>query len=114
MKTTIRMGLALLCASVPAAFGQPAATPTPAPAGAPAPRAAAPSPTPKEDPLARARREPAKEEVSRTGKGANAEKDRDKPPAKGGLQSSTFTGLELRSLGPALTSGRIIDIAVDP
>src|SRR5437588_1695879 len=26
----------------------------------------------------------------------------------------TFAGLELRSLGPALTSGRIIDLAVDP
>src|SRR5687768_501915 len=26
----------------------------------------------------------------------------------------TFTGLELRELGPALTSGRILDLAVDP
>src|ERR1700687_880435 len=26
----------------------------------------------------------------------------------------TFAGLELRPLGPALTSGRIIDLAVDP
>src|ERR687884_614260 len=26
----------------------------------------------------------------------------------------TFTGLELRPIGPALTSGRIIDVAVDP
>src|SRR5438105_13617707 len=26
----------------------------------------------------------------------------------------TFTGLELRPIGPALTSGRIIDLAVDP
>ena len=26
----------------------------------------------------------------------------------------TFAGLELRELGPALTSGRIIDLAVDP
>ena len=25
-----------------------------------------------------------------------------------------FTGLELRNIGPALTSGRIIDLAVDP
>src|SRR5437762_7285548 len=26
----------------------------------------------------------------------------------------TFTGLELRPIGPALTSGRILDLAVDP
>ncbi len=30
------------------------------------------------------------------------------------LSSSTFTGLKFRSVGPALTSGRIIDIAVNP
>ncbi|MEE8138363.1 MAG: glycosyl hydrolase, partial [Thermoanaerobaculia bacterium] len=30
------------------------------------------------------------------------------------LSADTFAGLELRSLGPALTSGRISDIAVDP
>lgn len=30
------------------------------------------------------------------------------------LSSETFTGLELRSIGPALMSGRIADIAVDP
>jgi photosystem II stability/assembly factor-like uncharacterized protein len=30
------------------------------------------------------------------------------------LKAETFTGLELRSIGPALMSGRIADIAVDP
>jgi photosystem II stability/assembly factor-like uncharacterized protein len=30
------------------------------------------------------------------------------------MTSATFTGLELRSIGPAVTSGRIIDIAVSP
>ena len=30
------------------------------------------------------------------------------------LMSDTFSGLELRSIGPALMSGRIADIAVDP
>jgi photosystem II stability/assembly factor-like uncharacterized protein len=30
------------------------------------------------------------------------------------LSSKTFTGLELRSIGPALMSGRIADIAIDP
>lgn len=28
--------------------------------------------------------------------------------------ASTFAGLELRNIGPALTSGRVVDIAVDP
>jgi photosystem II stability/assembly factor-like uncharacterized protein len=44
-----------------------------------------------------------------------AEKDeKKKEEEKGGLNASTFAGLEFRSLGPALTSGRIVDIAVDP
>jgi photosystem II stability/assembly factor-like uncharacterized protein len=37
--------------------------------------------------------------------------DDDKPPE---LNSSLVSGLELRGIGPALMSGRIIDIAVDP
>jgi len=38
------------------------------------------------------------------------EKEEDEGPFK----ASTFTGLALRSIGPALTSGRISDIAVNP
>jgi photosystem II stability/assembly factor-like uncharacterized protein len=41
----------------------------------------------------------------------------DKPDGaapKDALSADTFAGLELRSLGPALTSGRVADIAVDP
>jgi hypothetical protein len=37
--------------------------------------------------------------------------DDDKPPE---LDSALVSGLELRGIGPALMSGRIIDIAVDP
>jgi photosystem II stability/assembly factor-like uncharacterized protein len=33
---------------------------------------------------------------------------------EGPLSSATFAGLALRSIGPALTSGRIADLAVDP
>lgn len=33
---------------------------------------------------------------------------------KGPMSSGTFSGLQFRSLGPALTSGRIADFAVDP
>ena len=31
-----------------------------------------------------------------------------------GFNESTFSGLEFRSIGPALMSGRIADIAIDP
>ncbi len=34
------------------------------------------------------------------------------PPSK--YDDSTFAGLELRGIGPAMTSGRIVDLAVDP
>ena len=33
---------------------------------------------------------------------------------KGKYKSATFNGLELRCIGPALTSGRIADLAVNP
>ena len=35
-------------------------------------------------------------------------------PAKDSLSSSTFSGLKFRSIGPAFTSGRISDFAVNP
>ncbi|HVS63198.1 MAG TPA: glycosyl hydrolase [Thermoanaerobaculia bacterium] len=35
-------------------------------------------------------------------------------PEKGPLSSATFSGLKLRSIGPAVASGRIVDLAVDP
>ena len=41
-----------------------------------------------------------------------AAKDDEKP--KGGWSADTWSGLELRGIGPAVTSGRIADIAVDP
>ncbi|HEV8239516.1 MAG TPA: glycosyl hydrolase [Thermoanaerobaculia bacterium] len=43
--------------------------------------------------------------------------DADKPKdeeKKEAFSSSTFKGLALREIGPALTSGRVVDIAVDP
>lgn len=45
---------------------------------------------------------------------ANASKGDGKPEKKGGMSADTWSGLELRAIGPALTSGRIGDIAVDP
>jgi photosystem II stability/assembly factor-like uncharacterized protein len=40
------------------------------------------------------------------------EPEAEKP--KGGWSADTWSGLELRSIGPAVTSGRVADIAVDP
>jgi photosystem II stability/assembly factor-like uncharacterized protein len=42
-----------------------------------------------------------------------AEKAEDEKP-KGGWSADTWSGLELRGIGPAVTSGRVVDIAVDP
>ena len=43
-----------------------------------------------------------------------AETYADEEKAKPGLNEDTFEGLELRNIGPALTSGRIADIALHP
>jgi photosystem II stability/assembly factor-like uncharacterized protein len=45
-------------------------------------------------------------------KAKDADKKKDEP--KSMLTSSTLSGLALRNIGPALTSGRIIDLAVHP
>src|SRR5512140_3091893 len=37
-----------------------------------------------------------------------------KPEVKDPYVSATFNGLEWRGIGPAVTSGRVLDIAVDP
>ncbi len=43
-----------------------------------------------------------------------AEDKKDKDDDKKKMKSSTFSGLKLRLIGPAVTSGRIIDFAVNP
>ncbi|MFP5284914.1 MAG: hypothetical protein ACLGI9_04175, partial [Thermoanaerobaculia bacterium] len=50
----------------------------------------------------------------KTGSGKKAEKSEKGEEKKGGMTAATFAGLELRGIGPALTSGRVGDIAVDP
>jgi photosystem II stability/assembly factor-like uncharacterized protein len=45
---------------------------------------------------------------------AVAKKNAESEEEEGPFTAKTFSGLELRSIGPALTSGRISDIAVDP
>src|SRR6185312_2338839 len=55
----------------------------------------------------------AKADKRKSGKDGK-EKDGKPEEKKGGLSASTFAGLELRNIGPAVVGGRIIDIAVDP
>jgi len=43
-----------------------------------------------------------------------AQRNREEPAAKSSLSSSTFSGFRFRSIGPAFTSGRIGDFAVNP
>ncbi|MBZ5590444.1 MAG: glycosyl hydrolase [Acidobacteriia bacterium] len=43
-----------------------------------------------------------------------AEKPKDEPKPTDVMSAETFVGLKLRAIGPALTSGRIGDFAVDP
>ncbi len=45
---------------------------------------------------------------------APASKEKDAKEKESKYGEKTFAGLELREIGPALTSGRIIDLAVDP
>ena len=43
-----------------------------------------------------------------------AQKKAAKTTPKTTLKSATFNGLSFRSVGPALTSGRIVDLAINP
>ena len=54
--------------------------------------------------------------AARGGKTADAGTGGGKEAAgkEGPLKADTFTGLELRGIGPAVTSGRVVDIAVHP
>ena len=45
---------------------------------------------------------------------ANLAFSQDKKEDKNPFKSSTFNGLKFRSIGPAVTSGRVVDFAVNP
>ncbi len=47
-------------------------------------------------------------------KGKKEKKGDEETEEKGGLSSATLSGLKFRTIGPALTSGRIADLAVSP
>jgi photosystem II stability/assembly factor-like uncharacterized protein len=85
----------------------------------PAPTPGRPTEAKKEDVVPRSRKEAGKQETTAaaTGKGAaaeKAEKEKQAKEHKGGWTSETLAGLELRSIGPAMTSGRVVDLAIDP
>ena len=48
------------------------------------------------------------------GSAAKSKEKVEEPKEKSRLTAETFAGLELRSIGPAMISGRITDLAVDP
>ena len=50
----------------------------------------------------------------KAGKGAKGAKAEKAEKKKDPWSADTFSGLELRGIGPALTSGRVLDVAVDP
>jgi photosystem II stability/assembly factor-like uncharacterized protein len=54
---------------------------------------------------------PKKTDAKPGAKAADAKKDDEKKP---GWSADTLAGLTFRSIGPAVTSGRIVDLAVDP
>lgn len=68
------------------------------------PAAAAASPAKQVVPAAK------KKADNKKGKADETKKDEKKDP----MSAPTFRGLALRGIGPALTSGRVIDLAVDP
>ncbi len=63
-------------------------------------------------PKAPAKVEPKKVEPKKDA--SNAASDKKKDEKKDPMSADTFSGLELRNIGPALTEGRIVDLAVDP
>ena len=46
--------------------------------------------------------------------GKEEKKEEPQPEKKGGMTADTFSGLKFRSIGPAIASGRVMSIAVNP
>src|SRR5262245_33225826 len=91
-----------------------AAVPQP-PEGGKDPKAATPKPEGDKDPKAPKVKAESKPDKGKAGgpesKDEKAEADK---PKKGGWDADTWAGLALRGIGPAVTSGRVVDVAVDP
>lgn len=59
-------------------------------------------------------RAPEKPDVQKKDEGRKDEPKKDEAKKPEPMSSGTFSGLKLRSIGPAFTSGRVVAIAVDP
>ncbi len=57
---------------------------------------------------------PAKKDQKKDEKKDAPKKEEPKDEKKGGMTADTFSGLKFRSLGPAVASGRVMSIAVNP
>src|SRR5271165_7669132 len=55
-----------------------------------------------------------KKQVKKLDKKEEPTKDEAKEEKKGGMTADTFSGLKFRSIGPAVASGRVMSIAVNP
>ena len=90
------------------------------PAAAKSGKAAKESATGKEEPAkekAAAKPPKPKAKASKekeTGKDSESKSDEEDGKPKDPMSSGTFTGLKLRSIGPAFVSGRVVSIAVNP
>ena len=58
--------------------------------------------------------QPAAQKDQKKDKKKDEAKDKDKDEKKGGMTADTFSGLKFRSIGPAVASGRVMAIAVNP
>jgi hypothetical protein len=55
-----------------------------------------------------------KDQKKDAAKDASKDKDKKEEEKKGGMTADTFSGLKFRSIGPAVASGRVMSIAVNP
>jgi photosystem II stability/assembly factor-like uncharacterized protein len=68
----------------------------------------------KAEPAMSASKKGQKKEQRKEDRKDEAKKDGAKEEKKGGMTADTFSGLKFRSIGPALASGRVMSIAVNP
>jgi photosystem II stability/assembly factor-like uncharacterized protein len=69
--------------------------------------------TPATPPVQATRKEP-KQEKKKDEKKAEPKEEEKKEEKKGGMTADTFAGLKFRLLGPAVASGRVTSVAVNP
>ncbi len=75
--------------------------------------AATPQDNNKVGPTKKEQKKPQKKDESKDA-AQDKDKDKDKEEKKPGMNADTFSGLKFRSIGPAVASGRVMSIAVNP